>query len=232
VASARRIGNRRKQDAKHPALRQLVMLPSVQEYLSLIVRRGFRNGKVPKEHFPWGLTTPYAFNYDEAVRFIFPLPPEPHRGFSGVHPIPSPLCLSTIAVILVGLSLYAARSIISPLSAFAAAARAVGRTADGDQIRPERGPQEIVQVAAASMACVIGFAHYLMQENEACSPHAIEGPRDLNNFLRAPFWDDLVTVSRPANQRVPLRRMPKVVDYRAGSIERQADRMTAIVERT
>jgi signal transduction histidine kinase len=80
---------------------------------------------------------------------IFPLPPEPHRGFPGFILFPVLYVLSTIAVILVGLSLYAARSIISPLSTFAAAARAVGRTADGDQIVPERGPQEIVQVARA-----------------------------------------------------------------------------------
>ncbi|HEY2010784.1 MAG TPA: ATP-binding protein [Rhizomicrobium sp.] len=80
---------------------------------------------------------------------IFPMPPELHGGFPGFILFPVLYVLSTIAIICVGLSLYAARSIISPLSAFAAAARAVGRTTDGNQAVPERGPQEIVQVARA-----------------------------------------------------------------------------------
>jgi signal transduction histidine kinase len=77
------------------------------------------------------------------------MPPEPHRGFPGIILFQVLYVLATMAVILVGLSLYAARSIISPLSAFAAAARAVGRTTGGSQVVPERGPQEIVQVARA-----------------------------------------------------------------------------------
>ena len=80
---------------------------------------------------------------------VFSLPPRSSGRFPGFFLFPVLYALSTIAVILVGLSLYAARSIISPLSAFAAAARAVGRTTDSNQIVSERGPQEIVQVARA-----------------------------------------------------------------------------------
>jgi signal transduction histidine kinase len=59
------------------------------------------------------------------------------------------LTLAIIGVCLVGISLYAARFITSPLSSFAAAAYSVGRTSHAETPISERGPQEIARVARA-----------------------------------------------------------------------------------
>jgi signal transduction histidine kinase len=57
--------------------------------------------------------------------------------------------LAVIAVCVLGLSIYAARFITAPLSSFARAAYAVGRSSNEDHKVSERGPSEIVRVARA-----------------------------------------------------------------------------------
>src|SRR5471032_2488797 len=54
--------------------------------------------------------------------------------------------------------------------------------------------------------------------------HAIQGARDLHNFLRAAFRDDLVTVSHPADSAGHRGECRKWGEYRSGGIERQTDK--------
>jgi len=149
VASARRIGIAVNRTQNIPPSDKLVMPPERARIPFFDRPAGLPGMERFQKNISLGANNTIRIQLRRGGALIFPLPPEPHRGFPGFILFPVLYVLSTIAVILVGLSLYAARSIISPLSAFAAAARAVGRTADGDQIVPERGPQEIVQVARA-----------------------------------------------------------------------------------
>lgn len=57
--------------------------------------------------------------------------------------------LSLLVVLLVILTGYATRWIVSPLSSFADAAHTFGRTAEIQPVLPERGPREVAQVARA-----------------------------------------------------------------------------------
>jgi signal transduction histidine kinase len=79
----------------------------------------------------------------------FPLPEGGGLGVPRMIVAPVVYISTTIAMVLIGLSLYAARFVTSPLSSFAAAAHAVGRRADGDTAIAESGPREIAQVARA-----------------------------------------------------------------------------------
>jgi signal transduction histidine kinase len=79
----------------------------------------------------------------------FPISDRGGLGVSRMIVAPVVYIVTAIAVVLVGLSLYAARFVTSPLSSFAAAANAAGRTVDRRAIISEKGPLEIVQVARA-----------------------------------------------------------------------------------
>lgn len=77
----------------------------------------------------------------------------PRAAFRSALPIPWPLLvpllfiLTMIAVALAGLSIYAARAIVSPLSSFSDAAHSMGRMARSGKSIPERGPAEVVHLA-------------------------------------------------------------------------------------
>jgi len=150
VASARNIGIAVTRTQNIPPSDRIATPPHARRNAFFSDRPGGFPGMEPfQKNISMGPNNTVSIKLRRGGALVFPLPPEPRRGFPGFILFPLLYAFSTIAVILVGLSLYAARSIISPLSAFAAAARAVGRTADGNQIVPERGPQEIVQVARA-----------------------------------------------------------------------------------
>jgi signal transduction histidine kinase len=150
VASARRIGIAVSRTQSIPPSDRIAIPPRARRNAFFFDHPGgFPDMERFQKNIILGPDNTVLIQLQRGGALIFPMPPEPRRGFPGFILFPVLYVLSTIAVILVGLSLYAARSIISPLSAFAAAARAVGRTAEGDQIVPERGPQEIVQVARA-----------------------------------------------------------------------------------
>jgi len=80
---------------------------------------------------------------------VFPVPRRRDATIPGFLFGPLFLILAIIGVCLIGLSVYAALFITSPLSAFAAAAYSLGRTGDAEQPISERGPQEIARVARA-----------------------------------------------------------------------------------
>ena len=81
-----------------------------------------------------------------ALAVSIPARPRPMLPGFFVGPLANTLIL--IAVLLVGLSIYAVRTITSPLSSFAAIAHSVGRGTYRQNLK-EEGPQEVVKVARA-----------------------------------------------------------------------------------
>lgn len=80
---------------------------------------------------------------------LMPMPPRPGLPIPWHLLTPLLFILTMIAAVLVGLSLYAARSIVSPLLSFSDAAHSMGRTAKSGHRIPERGPAEVVHLAQA-----------------------------------------------------------------------------------
>lgn len=78
---------------------------------------------------------------------VFRLPSD--RGFVQLLTLRVAFITAMVAIFLIVPAIYAARWIISPLSSFANAARSFGHSTDDNQILPEQGPREIVQVAQA-----------------------------------------------------------------------------------
>jgi len=76
-------------------------------------------------------------------------PPARPEGIPPFLAFPVILVLSVIALSVVGLSIYAARSITAPLSSFVQAASRIGRGAGGISRIEPKGPSEIIQVANA-----------------------------------------------------------------------------------
>ncbi|WP_315834398.1 ATP-binding protein [Bradyrhizobium prioriisuperbiae] len=78
---------------------------------------------------------------------VFRLPPD--MGLFQVLTMRGAVIMMIVVILLIGPAIYAARWIISPLSSFANAARAFGLSMNDNQVLPEQGPREIVQVAQA-----------------------------------------------------------------------------------
>ncbi len=73
----------------------------------------------------------------------------PKSGAPRIFTIPAVFILSIAAVVIIVLSVYAAKWITAPLSSFAAAAHSFGRYPSGDRQFDEKGPREITQLARA-----------------------------------------------------------------------------------
>lgn len=78
---------------------------------------------------------------------LFPMPPRPAMPIPWPLLVPLLFILTMMAVALAGLSIYAARAIVSPLSSFSDAAHSMGRMARSGNSIPERGPAEVVHLA-------------------------------------------------------------------------------------
>lgn len=81
------------------------------------------------------------------ANLVFRLPLD--TGLFQVLTMRGAIIMVIVVALLIGPAIYAARWIISPLSSFANAARAFGLSLDDNQVLPEQGPREIVQVARA-----------------------------------------------------------------------------------
>ncbi|QCI65857.1 HAMP domain-containing sensor histidine kinase [Phreatobacter stygius] len=89
----------------------------------------------------------FLIRRDETNGLVFRLPAE--RGMFAVVTLRTGTALGIVAIFLTVLSVYAARWITSPLSAFASVARTFGQSPNDARVLGERGPREIVQLAQA-----------------------------------------------------------------------------------
>jgi signal transduction histidine kinase len=101
-----------------------------------------------RDHVLLGPNHTVAIQLRDGNGLAFPLPENRGPGVPRMIAAPVVYILTAIAAVLISLSIYAARSITSPLSSFAEVAYSVGRTAH-DQRIVEKGPTEIAQVARA-----------------------------------------------------------------------------------
>jgi signal transduction histidine kinase len=90
-----------------------------------------------------------AMRLADGSALAFPFPDGLGFGIPGMIIAPIVYIVSGITIVLIGMSLYAARFVTAPLSSFAEAAYGVGRTADSQVTISETGPVEIIQVARA-----------------------------------------------------------------------------------
>lgn len=78
---------------------------------------------------------------------LFPMLGRP--PFAGFFFMPALYALSLAGIALLGLTVYAARAIVRPLSSFARAADAIGRGQGQARALPQKGPVEVVKLARA-----------------------------------------------------------------------------------
>ena len=90
----------------------------------------------------------FIVRLQDGSALAFPLPGRSRTWFPGFFVGPLGYTLILVAVLIVGLSIYAVRFITSPLSSFASVAHSIGRGAYNQSVK-EEGPQEVVQVARA-----------------------------------------------------------------------------------
>lgn len=147
IASAGSVGVR----AEKASAVQLATLPTPagQEHLTARLDRlgGIREAMILKQAVALDNDASAILIRLKQGGLVFRLPPD--AGLFQVLTMRGVIIVVIVVMLLIGPAIYAARWIISPLSSFANAARAFGLSMDDNQVLPEQGPREIVQVARA-----------------------------------------------------------------------------------